>query len=191
MFVADTLEKALENSGQVFAPLSERREIERADIEAIIEIAPKGPLLHEELQGNVRGSHNLALDFFRALASEALELAILKSAQQLHLRAERKSLNLIQKERALSSQLELSVLPFTRRSEGSALVTEENGLGQRLGDGAGIHCHERRLCLRKPEALTPEPMQLRRYVFLSRPRLAYDHDMHVVLSGDLQLFFER
>ncbi len=72
------------------------------------------------------------------------ELFFLQHAQQLHLRVQGQIAHLVEKERALIGQLDLSHLAvLVRAREGPGHVAEDLGLEKLLGDGCAVDAYER------------------------------------------------
>ena len=66
------------------------------------------------------------------VAADAVELAVLEHAQQLHLRGGRHVADLVEEQRAAVGLLEAAGALAIGAGEGAALVTEQLGLEQRL-----------------------------------------------------------
>ena len=69
-------------------------------------------------------------DLDRLGAAEALELALLQHAQQLHLRLQVDVADFVEEQRAALGQLEAALAPLVRVGEGALLVAEQLGLDQ-------------------------------------------------------------
>ena len=78
-------------------------------------------------------------------AAEALELALLQHAQQLHLRAEVDVADLVEEERAALGHLEAPLLAGVGAGERALLVAEQLRLDQRVGQRRAAHLDERLL----------------------------------------------
>ena len=74
------------------------------------------------------------VDLERRRAADPLELALLEDAQQLRLDRERQLADLVEEQRAAVGPLEAARPLAVGAGEGAALVAEQLGLEQRLGD---------------------------------------------------------
>ena len=88
-----------------------------------------------------RGDHaHVHLD--RVRIADALELALLQHAQQLHLQRRAHRPDFVEEERALVRLLEPSLAVADRAGERAAHVAEELGFEQRFGNGAAVERDE-------------------------------------------------
>ena len=76
-------------------------------------------------------------------AAEALELALLQHAQELGLRRQAHLADLVEEQHAAGGQLDLARLGLLRAREGAALVAEELGLEQLLGERRAVQGDKR------------------------------------------------
>src|SRR4030095_4856477 len=106
-------------------------------------------------------------------AAHALDLALLKHAQELGLQFPLEGTDLIEEQRPALSELEPPELFLKRAGEGAALMTEQLRLDQGLRDGGRVDGHERPLPP-GPLAVDGTGDQL-----LARAALARDEDRRV------------
>ena len=117
-------------------------------------------------------------------AAEALELALLQDAQELGLRCQAHLADLVEEQHAAGGQLDLPGLGLLCAREGAALVAEELGLEQLLGERRAVQRDERAAFARG--GLVDEA----RDDFLARAGLAADHDGRVG-GGHLRRLLEH
>ncbi len=84
------------------------------------------------------GRDHADIDLNRRGAADAIELAVLQYAQQAGLQVRRHVADFIQKQRAAVGLLEAALALGSSAGKRAALVAEELGLQQILGDGCGV-----------------------------------------------------
>src|SRR6266853_997842 len=127
---------------QVLLPLTERRHLDRDDVQAVVEILPE-PARRDALgQVLVGGGEDTDVHPDGVLAPHPLEGLLLESAQHLGLGLEAHVADLVKEEGALIGQLELAAPPRHRAGERAALVPEQLGLDQLLRDRRAVHLDE-------------------------------------------------
>src|SRR6202035_1924880 len=122
-----------ERSGEhfdVLPALPERRDLDRKDSEAIVEVGAKPAGLDLAREIAVRGGDDPRVDPHRLRPSDALELALLEHAEELGLELERHFADLVEKERASVGELDAPEAPLERARERAALVAEQLHLDQ-------------------------------------------------------------
>jgi hypothetical protein len=90
----------MDQSGDVLSPPSEWRELDRKDIEAEIEIAPKSPGGYETPKLLIRRPDDPNIDPDRFLSTNSQELSLLEDTKELCLSGEWHLSDLIQEEGA-------------------------------------------------------------------------------------------
>ena len=108
------------------------------------------------------------VDLDRDVRAQRLDRAVLQDAQQLGLRGQGQLGDLVQEQRAAVGRAEASVALLDGPREGAALVAEQLGLDQRLGERGAVDRHERLRGARA--ALVEQP----RHQLLARAALARD-----------------
>ena len=129
--------------------LAQRRHLDGDHGEAVEEVLAEAALGDLLLQVLVRGGEHADVDAERLLAAHALERLLLQHAQHLGLRLQAHVADLVEEDRAAVGQLELAAAPRHRAGEGAALVAEELGLDQLLGDGRAVHLDEGAVAARR------------------------------------------
>ena len=132
----------LDEQRDVFLPLAQRRQMDRNDIQAIEQILAEGSFGHHLLQIAVGRGDDAHVDLGRVRVADALELALLQHAQQLHLHPGAHRPDLVHEQRALVRLLEAALPRADRARERAAHVTEQLGLEQRLGNRAAVERDE-------------------------------------------------
>src|SRR5512144_13915 len=94
------MQDKLDQQGEVLAPRAQGRQDDGKDIEPIVEILPKAPLLNRPLQILVGGGEDANVHGDGLVAPQPLDFALLQDAQQLDLEWCREVANLVRKERA-------------------------------------------------------------------------------------------
>ncbi len=102
----------LDEQRQILGALAQRRKMQRDHVQPIVEVRSKGSLAHRLFQVAIGGGDDADVDVDALLAADAHELALLDDAQELGLKRRRQLAHLVEKDRALIRQLELSELPL-------------------------------------------------------------------------------
>ena len=126
----------------VAAALAQRRERDGHHVEPVEQVLAEGAGGDLLLQVAVGRGDQAHVDADGLDAADPLELALLEHAQQLDLHLVGDLANLVEEERAARGQLEAAGLGADRAGEGAALVAEELGLHQVLGDGGAVDLDE-------------------------------------------------
>ena len=137
------LDEVLAQHGDVAGPIAQRRQRDRKDVEAVVEILAElagGDLL---LEIPVRRRDHAHVDLDRLGAADALELALLQHAQQLDLHVGRQVADLVEEQRAAVGQLEAAEPPRDRAGERALLVAEQLRLEHAGRERGAVHAHER------------------------------------------------
>ena len=119
-------------SAQVFGPLSEWRDYELDDVEAIEEILSEPPLLHVLREVPVRRGDDTRVELPLAILADAPDLVFLQSAEELHLQGQRHLSDLVEEQRALVGGLEQAWTVLDGAGERTARVTEQLALKERV-----------------------------------------------------------
>src|SRR5205823_8776551 len=122
---ADLLHEMLGEQRDVVLALAKRRQKQRDDVEAIVEILAEDVLLDRLLHVEVRGRDDLHVALDRLRSADALEFLVLDDAQQLRLRGQRHLPDLVQENRAAVRELEASELAAVGAGERTFLVAEQ------------------------------------------------------------------
>ena len=119
-----TLSRSALAAALVLAPLAQGRELDGEDREAVEEVAAERALLDGALKIDVRGGDDAHVGAQNLVRAHARELAVLKHAQQAHLRRQAHLAYLVEEERAAVGLLEAPPPSLARVCERAALVTE-------------------------------------------------------------------
>src|SRR5205085_12609325 len=122
--VADLLNEIICQQWNILASLPERRHGERDDVEAIVEVWTECALTDGFFEVSVGRANQSDINLERACAADALELSLLKHAQQFGLQERGHLADFIQKERAAVGHFELAFLLHERSRERAFLVSE-------------------------------------------------------------------
>ena len=132
-FLKRTLYRSRNSSHEVryvLGAFAQRRHLERDDVDAIVEVVAELPLLDHLVEIDVGRDHQPELGLDRLCAADPLDLVFLDGAKQLGLQIESEISDLVQKQRASGSQLELAELLSHGAREGASLVSEQVALDQ-------------------------------------------------------------
>ena len=135
-------EAAQEVIGQrrdVLAPLAQRRQQDRHDVQAVEQVFAELPVVGELLQAALRSGDDPHVDRDRLRPADAFDRPVLQHAQQLHLHRPRHVVDVVEEDGAAVGQLEAAGVIPQRAGEGAALVAEELRLDQRLGQDRAAH----------------------------------------------------
>ena len=135
-------DEILHQQRNIFRPLAQRRQVHGDDVQPIVEILAERPLLHHLRQVGVGRGDDADVDLDGARVADALELALLQHAQQLHLQRHRHRPHLVEEQRAAVGLLEPALPHRHRAGERAADVAEQLGIEQRLGNRADVERDE-------------------------------------------------
>ena len=126
-FCAHTCSAKCSTSGNVFPPLSQRRQHQRENIDAVKQILSKLTVFDECGQIPMRGHQHAHIDAHRLFAAYALDFAFFKHAQEFGLHVQRHVANLVKKKRPVLCLLEFAHVPSRRAGERAFLMPEQFG----------------------------------------------------------------
>src|ERR1700686_4484671 len=126
----------------LFAALPKRRHAHREDVEPVVQVGAKFLFVHHRLQVPIRGGYEADVGSDRSVAAHALEFLVLDGAQQLRLEFERHLTDLIEKQRALVSQLEAPNLLRNRPGERTLLMAEKFALEKAGRNRGAVYFNE-------------------------------------------------
>src|SRR5215471_19152802 len=135
-------QERLRERGDVPGALAQRGQGNREHVEPVVEIAPEAPGRDIRLEVGVGGGDDPDVDLPHALRSEPAHFPLLQDAQQAELHRVAHLAHLVEEHRAVVGLLEEPLALAGRSREGSAGVTEQLGLEQRLRQGAAVLRHE-------------------------------------------------
>ena len=105
-------DEVLDQQGQILGPLAQRRQMQRHDVQTIVEIRTERAVSHRLLEIAIGGRDDPHVDVDALLAADTHELALLDHPQELRLQRRRELADLVQEDRALIRELELAELPL-------------------------------------------------------------------------------
>jgi hypothetical protein len=123
-------EKVLDEYGDVDRALTQRGQSNGNDVEPIKQVFAEGALCDELLEIAVRRRDEAHVDVNGLDATDALELALLQRAEQLHLHLDRDLADLVEEQRAAARELEATGLAAHRSRERATLVPEQLALDE-------------------------------------------------------------
>src|ERR1700687_3301224 len=123
----------------VLRTLSQRRNINRENVQPVVEVAAKLLLLDHFFQAVVSGGDNSDVHSSGHSATQSFEFALLQDPQEPRLQFQRDIPNFIQEQRSVIRQLKPADLLRDRTREGSALVTKKLALEQTTRNGSAVH----------------------------------------------------
>ena len=141
--LVDRSQEVVGEQRDVLAPLAQRRQRNRDDVQAVIQVLAElafGDELLEIALGAGDGAH---VHRHRSRAAHALDDAVLQHAQQLHLHRQRHLVHVVEEDGAAFGHLEAARAVLDGAGEGAALVAEELGLDERLGEDGAADGDER------------------------------------------------
>ena len=110
---------------EVAFALAQRRQKNRHDADAVIEIRAEIAALHRFFEVLVGRADDAHVNLDRAHAADAFKLAFLQNAQQLRLEGRRDLADLVEKQRAAVRKFETTLAHGDGAGEGAFLMTEE------------------------------------------------------------------
>ena len=142
--VGEAPQEVVDQERDVLAPLAQRRQRDRDDVQAEEEILAEVAGPDHGLEVAVGGGDEAHVHLDRACVPPRRSKALLlQDAQQLHLRAARQVADLVEEEGAAVGQLEAAPVLAVRPGEGAPLVAEQLRLEERLRQRGHVHRHER------------------------------------------------
>ena len=135
-------DEVADQEGDVLAPLTQRRQVDVHDLQAVEQVLAEGAGAHARGEvGIARGDEpEVAADW--APATEAPKLPFLKHAEELTLRGEGNVGDLVEKEGGAMGQLEDSHPLVIGPRERAPLVAEQLTLEERWRDGVAVEGDE-------------------------------------------------
>ena len=127
----------------VVEALAQRREDDREDVEAIVQIFAKLADRDDLLEMRARRRDDSAFDRELLEAAEPPNSPRLERAEELRLQRARQVVHFVEEQRSVARELEQTLFAGVRAAECAALVTEQLRLEQRFGDRRAIDGDER------------------------------------------------
>ena len=133
----------LDQHGQVFQALAQRRHLQRKYIQPVEEVLAKTPAEYGRLQIAMGRGNDAHVTADGAVAADALEAPFLQHTQQFHLHLQAHVADLVEKQGAALRELEAADPRRQRAGEGTLFMAEQLALQQVGGNRAAIHGNER------------------------------------------------
>ena len=126
----------------VLAALAQRRQADRKDAQAVVQILPEPSRLDLVLEATVRRRDHAHVDGPGAGVADGPDLALLEHAQELRLERAARLADLVEEERAAVGDVEEALPVGDGAGEGAAAVAEELALEDALGERRTVDRHE-------------------------------------------------
>ena len=130
-------------AGNVFAAVTQRGQLDRKHIQAIVQIIAELPFPHHLREITIGCGHQANVHLMRPSAAQALKFLFLQYTQQFGLQGRRNIAHLIQEESALVGQFEASGLLHDGSGESALLMSKKFTFQQIQGNGSAIHSYKR------------------------------------------------
>src|SRR5258706_14330631 len=111
--------------GNVFGALAQRRQAQRQDVQPVIKVLAKQPLLNKLSKIAIAGGDDANVGLDRHASADGRVLALLQDAQKSRLRLKRHVADLVEKERAALGLLEAPDAAVCGTCERAAFVAEQ------------------------------------------------------------------
>ena len=132
------LQEVLDEQRDVVASLAKCWELDRNDIQPVVEIFAKRPFTDHLREVRVRSGDHADINLDRMRVADAFDLAFLEHAQELGLQPRAHRPDLVEEERAFVRLLEPSLSVGDCAREGAAHVAEELSLEEGFRDRAAV-----------------------------------------------------
>ena len=130
--------KVMEQFGDVFLSLPQRRNIHFHHIQSVIKVGPEFSLVTQFLQIGFGGGDNTYVHVNDLVAAKPLNPLLLKNPEQFYLQRHGHTFQLIQEQGSPMSVFYLANTSFVSTCEGTGLVPEQLAFDQILGYSAAI-----------------------------------------------------
>ena len=140
---AELAQEMLGQQQHVVAAVAQRRQLERHDVEAEVQVLAESLGADQLGQLLVRGGQHADVGVDRRAAADADDRLFLEHAEQLGLAGEAHVADLVEEQRAAGGQLELAGAGFVGVGERAFLVAEQLAFEQRFGEGGAVDGDER------------------------------------------------
>src|SRR5437879_4323767 len=139
---AESLYEVTHEEREIFGALAKGGDLNGENIQPIVKVAAKGALGNEFREVLIGGGNDPDVHTLRAVATQALELLLLKNAKKFRLKLEGKVANFIEEKGAMIGEFETADFLADGAGEGAALMAEEFGFKKTAWDGGAIHFDE-------------------------------------------------
>src|SRR5579864_2447274 len=136
------LQKMICQQREVVAPLAERRNADRDDVQAIVQIFAEEIFGHSFVEIAVGGGDDAHIDGNLTSAAHRANSTLLQYAQQLDLHGQSHLADFIEEDRAAVCDFEESALVLVRSGKGAFQITEKLTFKQRLRKSSAVDRNE-------------------------------------------------
>ena len=171
----------LRERDDVLAPLGERREGERDDVQAVVEVLAESPFFHLDVEVAVRRGDDPHVHRRPLRGADRSHLPVLQHAQELRLQSERHVADLIQEQRPSVCGGDEPLVIVGRAGKGAFAVAEQFRFEQVLRYGGAIDGDE------GPLGAAARAMYGAREKLLSRSARSVDENARVRLRDQARL----
>src|SRR5260370_36783400 len=119
------IDEVLNEHWNVFLAFSQRRHLNRENVEPVKEVTPKCVFRDRRLQITVRGSNHANISSDRSSSTDTFEFMFLQNTQESDLRLGRKLSDFIEEDGASFGQLKAPQAPLSCPGEGPLLMAEQ------------------------------------------------------------------
>src|SRR5882757_2916713 len=141
-FPCITIDEVLDQQGNVFSSLPERRNLNRKNVEAVKQIAPKFTLNDGSLQVAIGGGDDTRIGSDGLIATHTLKLPLLEHMQQRNLSFRWQFTHLVKEDGAFFRKLEPTQSPLRCPRKSPFLMTEQLRCNQGSRNCSTIHTDE-------------------------------------------------
>ncbi len=134
VLLAIALEEELGQGRNVLSPRPQRRQMDRHDVQAVVQVFSEVPGANFILERLVGGGNHARVHSNRPALAHALEFALLQHSQQLHLKLGAHAADFVEEDGAAVRRLEPAGLVVERPGERPLDVAEELAFEQALAE---------------------------------------------------------
>ena len=174
--VGADLQEVARQHGHVFLALTQGRQAQANDVEAVKQVLAEGAVLDTLFQVLMGSRNHAHIGLDGPMTAHAVKVAVAQHPQQAGLQIKRHVANFIEEQGAAVGLFKATPAHGLCTGESAALVPEQLGLEQVLGDGRGVDGHKR------PCGAWRVLVQRACHQFFARTRLTRDHDGDVALA---------
>ena len=123
---------------KIFQPFTQRRDMDRNNIDAIIKILPQRTTSQGKGEVDIRRRNDTHINLDFPISAKPLNFSLLEDSQELDLHRESNALDLVQKKRAVIRKLNFACTTVDGPREGSFFIAEEFALQKRVRKCAAV-----------------------------------------------------
>src|SRR5580704_7011444 len=137
------LREVADEEGYIFGALTQRRNIDREDVETVEQIRTEFLIFYHHIEVAIGRRNQPGLRVERARVAEPLKLTLLEHPQELWLQFEWDLADLVEENGAFGRQLKAANALSDGSGEGSFFVTEKLAFKKARGNGSAVELDER------------------------------------------------